>query len=412
MGPRYGHSGYGASAPGWNVGGTGFHPQVDNISARREQTRGVLNPHPSAKILNYGGIAILVLVEASVVQQHPDRLAVTLIPTLAAVGAWLSWLTPIGGTKGVHLWQVACMGAAAVGLAGTSSQGAAIIPAVVAIVASTRLEVRVSLAFVAILIPAFLVAIGIALGWQPISLFSYGLGLVFAYLAARSNNELREEQARTRALLLELQEKRDAQIQAAALNERARIAREIHDVLAHTLAALSVQLENARVILGRHSSNQEAVAAVERAHHLAREGLNETRRAVSALRGDQIPGPDELKQLVDDFERDTGIAASLRVDGTARQLGAEGQLALFRTAQEALTNIRKHARPERVEVLVRYQPTSTQLLVTDRGENAAGPQANGGYGLIGMRERAELLGGSLDARPTEDGFLVTLNLPG
>jgi signal transduction histidine kinase len=372
----------------------------------------VLSSNPTSKILNFGGIAILVLVEASIVSQHPQKLAETLVLTLVAVGAWLSWLTPIGGGKGVRLWQVACMGASAVGLAVSSSQGAAIIPAVVAIVASTRLQKRVGLAFVIVLIGAFLIAVGIALGWAPISLFSYGLGLTFAYLAARSNNELREEQSRTKALLHELQQNRDAQIQAAAINERARIAREIHDVLAHTLAALSVQLENARVILNRHASDREAAAAVERAHHLAREGLNETRRAVSALRGEQIPGPDELKQLVEGFQRDTGISASLRVDGTARPLGAESQLALYRTAQEALTNIRKHASPQRVEVLVRYQPSSTELLVSDHGEKAARAAANGGYGLIGMRERAELLGGTLDARSTEDGFLVTLNLPG
>jgi signal transduction histidine kinase len=293
----------------------------------------------------------------------------------------------------------------------SASQGAAIIPAVVSITASTRLDRRTSVAFASVMICAFLVAVTLSLGFQPITLFSYGLGLAFAYLAARSNQDLRHEQQRTKALLVELQGKRNAQLQAATLNERARIAREIHDVLAHTLAALTVQLESARVILNQQGSESEAMAAVERAHQLAREGLVETRRAVSTLRGDAVPGPDQLEQLVDGFQRDSGIPADLRLEGTSRPLDADVQLAIYRTAQEALTNIHKHAKPQHVEVVLRYEPSDMALLVQDHGIQAAATASNGGYGLIGLRERAELLGGTLDARPTPDGFVVTLRLP-
>jgi signal transduction histidine kinase len=366
----------------------------------------------AGRALSLGGIVILVLIEYQVESSHPEHVALTAAWTVVAVATWLLMTTPLSERHWlVRPFLVAVMGAAAIGMLVASPVGASIIPAIVAIVAATRVRPPANVVLAVAIIVGYVVAWALTLGLQPITLFSYVLGFSFAYLASRSTNRLREEQARTKALLAEVQRNRDAQVQAAALNERTRIAREIHDVLAHTLAALSVQLENARVILGGQASNQEAMAAVERAHHLAREGLNETRRAVSALRGDQIPGPNELKQLVDSFQRDTGIAATLRVDGTARPLDAEAQLALFRTAQEALTNIRKHARPQRVEVLVRYQSTSTQLLVTDEGETSPGPPANGGYGLIGMRERAELLGGSLDAGPTDDGFRVSLELP-
>ena len=371
----------------------------------------MLSWNSTSKVFNYGGIAILVAVEASVVSQHHDKLVPIVVATVIALGAWLSWLGPVGGGRPIRLWQVIGMGIAAVILAGSSAEGAAIIPAVVAIAASTRLDRRTSAVFAAIMILAFLAATGLSLGFQPISLFSYGLGLAFAYLAARSNQDLRQEQQRTKALLVELQATREAQLQGAALNERSRIAREIHDVLAHTLAALSVQLENARVILSQHGSEHEAIAAVERAHHLAREGLNETRQAVSTLRGDAVPGADQLEQLVDTFQRDTGVSARLRVDGASRPLDAEVELAVYRTAQEALTNVRKHATPDQVDVLIRYQPDATELRIQDHGPRAALMQENGGYGLVGMRERAELLGGTLDAHPTDDGFLVTLRLP-
>jgi signal transduction histidine kinase len=253
---------------------------------------------------------------------------------------------------------------------------------------------------------------GISSGWQPLALISYALGLTFAYVAARSTTQLREEQVRTKALLLEVQRNRDAQVQSAALNERTRIAREIHDVLAHTLAALTVQLEGARVELQERGSDPDALSAVERAHHLAREGLNETRRAVAALRGDDMPGADRLPGLVTEFEKDTGTPAQFRIEGAPRQLQAEAQLALFRTAQEALTNVRKHAKPNRIEVVLRYGPQATELAVEDHGEPIGSETAVGGYGLLGMRERAELLGGTLDARPTDDGFTVTLRIPG
>lgn len=412
MTPRYFEMGGTSSAPGWIPDAADFHPGVDNRPLTSAQTKGVILGGRSAGFLNFGGIAILVLVQADIVRQHPDKLLPVALVTLIGVGAWLSWLVPPGLGRGVHLWQVSALGVSAIGMVLTTSDAAAIIPAVVATAASTRLEQRISLAFVATFIIAFLAAAAVTLRFQPISLISYGLGLAFAYLAARSTTDLRNEQARTKTLLTELQKNREVQLQAAAINERARIAREIHDVLAHTLAALSVQLEGARVGLQQRGSDPEALAAVERAHHLAREGLNETRRAVSALRGDEIPGTDRLARLVAEFRADTGIATEFSIAGMPRQLQAEAQLALFRTAQEALTNVRKHATPRRVDVHLRYEPKETELIVADHGDNGTEPSAEGGYGLVGMRERAELLGGSLDAHPTDDGFIVVLRIPG
>ncbi len=167
---------------------------------------------------------------------------------------------------------------------------------------------------------------------------------IFAYVAAESFHRLRQEKHRTEALLQEVLAGRDARIQAAALDERARLAREIHDILAHTLSALALQLEGGRLLAQQRPGDPAIVDTVDRASRLAREGLDETRRAVQALRGDALSGPEALPRLAADFERDTGIPCRLSIEGAPLLLSPEACLALYRTAQEALTNTRKHAR--------------------------------------------------------------------
>jgi DNA-binding NarL/FixJ family response regulator len=187
---------------------------------------------------------------------------------------------------------------------------------------------------------------------------------------------LRMEQNRTEELLADAIAGRDARIHAAALDERARLAREMHDVLAHTLSALSIQLEGTRMLAEKRSSNAAVVTALDRAGRLAREGLGEARRAVGSLRGEVLPGPDLLPQLVRDFEHDTGVPCSLKIDGPPTDLGAEARLALYRIAQEALTNVRKHADPSRVDISLRYTTDAIELVVRDaRASKATERQA-------------------------------------
>ena len=201
----------------------------------------------------------------------------------------------------------------------------------------------------------------------------------------------------------ELAESRAAYAEAAALAERGRVARELHDVLAHSLSALALQLEGARLLAQSRDTDPEVVASLQRAHHLATNGLSEARQAISALRGDDLPAIEDLAA--------TFPGATLTVTGAPHEPSSEARLALYRTAQEALTNVRRHARaPERVELELHYAPDGTTLTVSDHGDSA--PTMNGsGYGLTGMRERAELLGGRLNAGPTDDGFQVQLWLP-
>jgi signal transduction histidine kinase len=200
------------------------------------------------------------------------------------------------------------------------------------------------------------------------------------------------------------------QLERAAVQERERLAREIHDVLAHTLSALAVQLEGARLLMGERPDYALARDAVERAHRLAAEGLEETRRAVSALRGEVLPGPDLLPDLAADFERESGVPCRFEVDGAAVPLRPDARLAIYRTTQEALTNVRKHVDADQVSIRLCYAQAGAELTVDDQGRPRPSLAA-GGHGLTGMRERAQQLGGRLEAGPTEGGFRVRLWVP-
>jgi signal transduction histidine kinase len=222
------------------------------------------------------------------------------------------------------------------------------------------------------------------------------------------------QRRRTDRLLAELEAARDAEREAVALAERARLAREMHDVLAHTLSGLALQLEGVRLLAGSRQADPELTAAVERAGRLARGGLAEARRAIAALRGDALPGPELLPALVDQHRQAVGGRCRLEVRGQPRELPPDARLALYRTAQEALANVRKHAPGAAVDVRLTWDDDHAVLVVEDQADGGAGPPAaagDGGYGLTGMAERAELLGGHLDAGPTAAGFRVELRLP-
>jgi signal transduction histidine kinase len=221
-----------------------------------------------------------------------------------------------------------------------------------------------------------------------------------------------------------LQDAREAEAAAAALAERSRIAGELHDVLAHSLSGLAIQLQAARKLAGREAVSETLRAAIDRSAELTKAGLADARQAVSALRGDQLPTLAQLGALVDDFRRDTGADATLRIDGTSRPLPAEAGLALFRGAQEALTNITRYAPGAATAVTVSYQAGRTLVTIEDHVCSDAGPGkavapgpgllagAGGGHGLTAMRERAQRAGGTARAGPTAaGGWLVELEVP-
>jgi len=339
-----------------------------------------------------------------------------------ALLAWLAAITfvvlfPLATLRpGLPSWALALAiglsGAGGVVMTALSLVGIGITMTIVALSQASRLPTPLG-PIMAVLITIGYEAVDVAesRSFDPSNLLSSTVGLGFAYLAMSGFRRLREEKGKTEALLREVLAGRDAQIHAATLDERARIAREIHDILAHTLSALAVQLEGTRLLVEQRPGDPAAVAALERASGLARDGLEETKRAVGALRGDELPGPEALPRLAADFEHDTGIPCRLTIEGAEGHLTPEARLSLYRTAQEALTNVRKHALASSVAIFLRYTAAEAELTVEDEGTARPSPLAGSGHGLEGMRERAALARGRLEAGPTATGFRVQLWLP-
>ncbi|MFJ3309237.1 sensor histidine kinase [Streptomyces sp. NPDC086549] len=230
------------------------------------------------------------------------------------------------------------------------------------------------------------------------------VGMALAGYVLRLDAEARGSAQR---LLAQERAARAAEAESAALAERARIAREIHDVLAHSLSAQLVHLEAARLLIERDADREQILERVVAARGMARDGLAETRQALSALRGELTPLEDFLNELVSAAD-----GAEVTVTGECRALTAEASQAVRRVAQEAVTNVRKHAHGARVQVRLDYGDHEVTLDIRDSGGRPGELAGSGaGYGLLGMRERAELLGGSLEAGPDEEGFMVTLKVP-
>ncbi|MGW1837494.1 sensor histidine kinase [Streptomyces sp. NPDC002067] len=234
-------------------------------------------------------------------------------------------------------------------------------------------------------------------------------GLALAGYVMRLDAEAR---GNTQRLLAQERAARNAEAETAALAERGRIAREIHDILAHSLSAQLVHLEAARLLIQR-STDLEADRAplldrVTACRAMAREGLDGTREALSALRGEMRPVEEYLRELT------AAEGARLEITGERRALLPEAALAVRRAAQEALTNVRKHAPGARTDITLAYAEDTIGLEVCNTVRHAEPgdlASSGSGYGLVGMRERAELLGGTLESGPEGESFVVRLRVP-
>jgi len=217
------------------------------------------------------------------------------------------------------------------------------------------------------------------------------------------------------ALLAQNERFRAEQRRADVLDERTRIAREIHDVLAHSLGALGIQIQAAKAMLTDHGDVDRAVQTLTTAQRMAADGLTETRRAVHALRVDALPLGEELATVVDTHRQRYQVPVTLETSGTVRTLPPDAALALLRTAQEAMVNAAKHAPGQRVAVRLDYGAHDVRLSVVNdldgAGPPVRSPGAAGGYGLTGMQERLRLLNGTLRAGPEDHDWTVTAELP-
>jgi signal transduction histidine kinase len=214
-----------------------------------------------------------------------------------------------------------------------------------------------------------------------------------------------------------LESDREARARAAVAEERGRIARELHDVVAHSVSVMVVQAGAERRALGdEHDETREVLTTIEQT---GRQALAEMRRLLGMLRqsDDELAlAPQPSMEFVDtliDQVREAGMPVSLEVEGDPRPLPASVDLSAYRIVQEALTNALKHAGPASALVKVRYARDELVIEVVDDGAGAPVPNGDGGgHGLVGMRERVTLFGGALDTGVrTEGGYAVRARLP-
>lgn len=280
-----------------------------------------------------------------------------------------------------------------------------------------RLGIRAAIGAAVAIYGAMFLLIGFDKPDRYISLLPWLAGLGF--IGGMTQLAKREQEARERsdALLTELTAvHRQLQVYAeqagelATTQERNRLAREIHDSLGHYLTIINVQLETALAL--RTRDDARADRAVGEAKRLASEALADVRRSVAALRPtalDHLSISEAVTAQIADFREHSGLPVELAIDGDERRCSQATGLALYRTVQEGLTNIRKHAAARHVTVRLHFGPATTVLTITDDGQGvlAADRPAprpdGGGFGLIGIRERIALLGGTLDIGPGPDG---------
>jgi signal transduction histidine kinase len=243
----------------------------------------------------------------------------------------------------------------------------------------------------------------------------YPLLLAVGVLMGRNRAALQVQAEQARQLLAQHEQLRAEQRRADVLEERARIAREIHDVLAHSLGALGIQLQTVRALFTVLGDPDRALEALATAQRMASGGLTETRRAVHALRTDTLPLHDELARAIAELDERHHIDVHYQTTGTPLPVPPEASVALLRIAQESLVNAVKHAPGAAVTVDLNYREDGVRLtvanpLTADRPSDAL-RTLDAGYGLTGMRERLLLLRGSLEAGQRDGQWVVVADLP-
>jgi signal transduction histidine kinase len=265
---------------------------------------------------------------------------------------------------------------------------------------------------------------GLAALWVSVHLQGGGLGnYIFAGAifagAWLAGYLLRLRRLRTDVLqerTLALEQEQEARARAAVADERARIARDLHDAVAHSMSVIVVQAGAERLALPEEAaSTREVLRSIE---ETSRQALVEMRRLVEMLRKDDeelalAPQPSVAHlELLAQQLREAGLPVELRIEGEPRALPPGVDLSAYRIVQEALTNALKHAGPARARVTVKYAPDQLELEVCDDGAGTPTRVDGGGHGLVGMRERVAVFGGVLEAdRLLEGGYELRATLP-
>ena len=260
----------------------------------------------------------------------------------------------------------------------------------------------------------------IFIGWRPALVLGvfFLAGIVFVIVITelavkeqRANREVKRLVTELQSANDKLRQYADQVEELATLKERNRLAREIHDSLGHYLTVVIVQIEAAMALIEK--DRERSLDGLRKAQGLAQKGLAEVRESVAVLRAPRTEAGSLIESLNNLFEecRVSGLAAEFRLIGTPRALSASAELALYRAAQEGLTNVRKHAQAQAATVTLDYAAEAVWLRVHDAGIGATEPKK--GFGLVGMHERVTHLGGELRiATAANEGFTLEVRLPG
>jgi signal transduction histidine kinase len=372
----------------------------------------------------------------------PSGLAATLVQAvgytlavLAVIGWTLLDLDPRAARYHARALPVLCgvlaVASAAVAGAGSGGEAMLIFAFVAALTAGGTMSLGAAAAVTSAGVLAF-EASGLAFGASVATLLGLAAVIASGLVIGRNWSAYRVQAEQSVALLAQRDRLEAEQRRADLLDERTRIAREIHDVLAHSLGALSIQIQAARSVLADRGDIGRAEELLASAQRMATEGMAETRRAVQALRSDTLPLGEELAKVTETYARRYGVPVSFDTAGTPQPLPPDATIALLRVAQEALVNAAKHAAGQHVAVRLDYADTDVTLVVRnalqpggvaggsggsstrDVAASGAGTSvrtADTGYGLTGMRERLRLLNGTLEAGGRDGQWIVTAQLP-
>jgi signal transduction histidine kinase len=392
------------------------------VEARERATRRVRRQRDTLRPLGWAAI-LFVAAGAASASPHPGLHGKALGVTLALCAFAVTLALAISGPfperrHAVQAAVIGTMGAAGVALVALQPQGASGLAGGAAVwMALVGLPLVLGLPLGAT-IAAVLDATAALSGSSPGALFANTLQLALLGLIGYFMKRARESQEQSELLLAQLEDAREGQLRAAAIEERSRIASELHDVLAHSLSGAAIQLQAARKLAEREQVTPSIRSAIDRAGELVRDGLASARQAVGALRGDDMPGITQLESLLTSFRDDLHVDATLSVEGQPRMLRADASLALYRGAQEALTNVARYAPGATTTVVLRYGLNDASLSVEDWLPLASGSPitdgltgVGGGRGLAGLRERLDRIGGSMHAGATEAGWRVEVVIP-
>lgn len=361
--------------------------------------------------LTLAGLGLLVFgvtTGISAADSSGQKVAAVLLLVAASL-AWVTWVLARNSSPEPAVATCLVVVAAAGGALAAFSPVALVFPGVATLAAASRWSMVPAAAVGGA--GALSVLVATAANGNKFGVVYGGLAAVFTGLmVGLTRRQAIEHAGQLTRLELESDRAEVARSRAELLAERNHLARELHDVLAHTLAALSLQLEAFATVADSEPGTSPAVREqLERTRQLVREGLDEARGAVRALREDAEPLEQRLARLAEQHD------AAFETSGAVCPLSPEAILALYRVTQEALTNVMKHATGAATSVQLAYEPDHIRVVIDNDipATNGVSPlgSSGSGFGLQGIAERLALLGGEVEAGPVAGGWRVRATVP-